>query len=149
MNIFSLFSSPSNLAAALCRVNGQEVPCPDVTVYAPIFIFVVFVIVLMVASLWRIFTKAHQPGWASLIPIYNTVVLLQIIKKPIWWIFLLFIPFVNLIILLLVYVELSRVFGKGVGYTLGLIFLPVIFYPLLAFGDAQYQSDEVVPTMTV
>lgn len=99
------------------------------------------IIVLMIAANWKIYTKAGQPGWASIIPIYNIVVLLQIVKKPIWWIILMLIPFVNFVIAILLIHNLSKVFGKGVGFTLGLFFLPFIFYPILGFGDAQYEDS--------
>ena len=101
--------------------------------------------------MWKIFSKAGQPGWAAIIPVYNMVVLLQIVKKPIWWILLLIIPFVNIIIGLIVLYRLARVFGKGIGFTLGLIFLSIIFYPILAFGKSTYmggvQSTPVAPTI--
>jgi len=92
-------------------------------------------------SMWKIFTKAGQPGWAAIIPIYNIVVLLQVVKKPVWWILLMLIPLVNFIILILVFVELAKVFGKGAGFGVGLILLGFIFMPMLAFGDAQYQGE--------
>jgi len=91
--------------------------------------------------MWKIFTKAGQPGWAAIIPIYNIVVLLQVVKKPVWWILLMLIPLVNFIILILVFVELAKVFGKGAGFGVGLILLGFIFMPMLAFGDAQYQAE--------
>ncbi|HCQ30731.1 MAG TPA: signal peptidase I [Flavobacteriales bacterium] len=96
------------------------------------------VIILMIASMWKIFTKAGQPGWASIIPIYNIIVLLKIVNRPVWWIILLLIPIVNFITMIIVLNDLSKSFGKGVGFTIGLILLPIIFYPLLAFGDAEY-----------
>jgi len=91
--------------------------------------------VLMVASMWKVFTKAGEPGWASIVPIYNIIVLLKIAGKPIWWFFILwlFIP------LIFVAISLARNFGKGVGFAIGLLVLPFIFYPVLAFGDAKYQ----------
>ena len=98
------------------------------------------VVVLVIASMWKVFTKAGKPGWAAIVPIYNTIVLLEIVGKPTWWIILLLIPFVNIIVLLIVINELSKSFGRGVGTTLGLIFLGFIFWPILAFGSAQYQG---------
>ena len=97
--------------------------------------------VLMIASLWKVFSKAGQPGWASIVPIYNAYVLLKIAGKPGWWLLLFFIPFVNLVIAILAVVGLAKNFGKGGGYVIGLILLPIIFYPMLAFGDAQYQGE--------
>lgn len=96
------------------------------------------VVVLMIASMWRIFTKAGKPGWASIIPIYNAFVLLQIAGKPGWWLVLFFIPIANLVVGILALLGLCQNFGKGGGFVAGLIFLPFIFYPILAFGDAVY-----------
>lgn len=94
--------------------------------------------VLMVASAWKIYDKAGEPGWAAIVPIYNAVVLLKIVGRPIWWLILLFIPLVGIIISLLLVVDLAKSFGQGIGYALGLLFLPFIFWPMLAFGDARY-----------
>lgn len=95
-------------------------------------------VVLVIASLWVIFTKAGQPGWASLIPVYNLYVMLQIVGKPAWWLFLFLIPVINLIPSILLNFDLARSFRKGPGFALGLIFLPMIFLPILAFSDATY-----------
>lgn len=95
-------------------------------------------VVLMIASLWRIFTKAGKPGWAAIVPIYNAVVLLQVAGKPVWWIILFFIPIANIVVGILTLAGLARNFGKGAGYVVGMIFLPFIFYPMLAFGNARY-----------
>lgn len=95
----------------------------------------------MVASQWKIFSKAGQPGWACLVPIYNIFVLLKIVGKPGWWFVLLLIPIVNFIILILMQVELAKAFGKDGGFAAGLILLPFVFLPMLAFGDAQYVKN--------
>ncbi len=98
------------------------------------------VIVLMVASMWKIFDKAGQPGWAALIPIYNIIVLLEIVGRPVWWFILMLIPVVGFIIGILVVVDLAKSFGQSVGFGIGFLFLPFIFAPLLAFGDASYRG---------
>ena len=98
------------------------------------------IVVLMIASMWKVFAKAGQPGWAAIIPIYNVIVLLQIAKRPIWWIILLLIPLVNLIIAFVVLFDVSKNFGKGIGMALLLFFLGIIGWPVLAFGDARYQG---------
>ena len=104
-----------------------------------VFLFIWLVlIVLIIASMWKVFTKAGKPGWASLIPIYNLYVLNEIGGKPGWWLLLYFIPVVNIVISILVLVGVAQNFGKGAGFAIGLIFLPMIFYPILAFSDAQY-----------
>ena len=96
------------------------------------------VMVLLLAGMWKVFTKAGKPGWAAIIPIYNIIVLLQIVGKPIWWIILMFIPFVNFIVIILVMVALAKSFGKGVGYGIGLTLLGFIFIPMLGFDDSKY-----------
>ena len=103
-------------------------------------IIVIFlaIIVLMIASIWTIFSKAGKPGWASIVPIYNLIVLLEIVGKPWWWLLLMLIPIVNIVILIIVWHNLSLSFGKGGGFTVGLILLGIIFLPILAFGDAKY-----------
>jgi membrane protease YdiL (CAAX protease family) len=98
------------------------------------------ILIVVIVSMWVIFTKAKKPGWASIIPIYNLIILLEIVKKPWWWVILFLIPLVNIVILIIVYHKLSESFGQGVGFTIGLILLPFIFMPLLAFGNYQYKS---------
>ena len=97
-------------------------------------------IVLVIAGLWKIFVKAGEPGWAAIIPIYNLVVILKIVGRPVWWIVLFLIPFVNLIMAFIVAFDTAKVFGKGAGFALGMIFLAPIFYPVLGFGSAKYQG---------
>lgn len=43
---------------------------------------------------------------------------------------------------IIVSIRIANAFGKGAGFAVGLIFLPFIFFPILAFGDAEYQFDE-------
>jgi len=105
-----------------------------------IFLYFVYfaVLALMIVSNWLVFTKAGRPGWAAIIPIYNTYILLKVAGKPGWWLIGLFVPLVDLIIWILIYDGLAKNFGHGVGFTVGLIFLPFIFLPILAFGRAEY-----------
>jgi len=96
------------------------------------------IVILMIASMWTIFTKAGQPGWAAIIPIYNIIVLLKIVGKPTWWIILFLIPVANIVFLVWTYNMLSKSFGKTEGFTVGLLLLGFVFFPILAFGDAKY-----------
>jgi len=98
----------------------------------------VAVILLMIVSMWKIFTKAGKPGWACIIPIYNIIVLLEIVGKPWWWLLLMLIPFVNFVIMIWMLNLLSKSFGHDVGFTLGLIFLGFIFLPVLGLGESKY-----------
>jgi ABC-type Na+ efflux pump permease subunit len=103
------------------------------------FVFVYLVIlVLMVVSFWKIFEKAGKPGWAAIVPIYNLIVFLEIVNKPVWWLVLILIPIVNIVILIMLTHRLSLSFGQGVGFTILLIFVGIIGYPVLAFGDYKY-----------
>jgi len=95
-------------------------------------------VVLFIASAWKVFAKAGQPGWAAIIPIYNIVVLLQIVGRPVWWLILLLIPIVNFVIAILVYIDLAKSFGQGTGFAIGLLLLAPIFWPILGFGGARY-----------
>lgn len=105
-----------------------------------VFIFLVYlvIVVFLMASMWKIFVKAGKPGWACLIPIYNMIVMLEIAGKPLWWIILFIIPIVNLVVIIMVLVAFAKSFGKDVGFAIGMILLGVVFYPILAFGDAKY-----------
>ena len=97
-------------------------------------------IIFFIAVGWKIFTKAGKPGWAAIIPIYNIIVFLEIINRPIWWILLTLIPFVNFVVAIIMAMDLAKSFGKGTGFGIGLIFLSPIFSAILAFGSAQYQG---------
>ena len=106
--------------------------------------------VLFIAGLWKTFTKAGEPGWAAIIPIYNLWVFVRIAGRP-WWFFILcLIPLISIVAIVLPF-DIAKMFGKGMGYGLGLLFLPFIFYPMLGFGDAQYggrpepRGFEVIP----
>jgi hypothetical protein len=102
---------------------------------------------ISIVSMWKIFTKAGQPGWACLIPIYNLYIMCKVAQKPGWWLLLMFVPFVNFIFLVLLSVGMARSFGKGAGFGLGILFLGFIFLPILAFGDARYQGATFSPLM--
>jgi len=100
------------------------------------------VIVFFIASMWKVFTKAGQPGWAAIVPIYNLVVLCQIAGKPVWYVLLMLIPIVNIVVAVMVWHGVSTNFGHGVGFTLGLVFLGAIFIPILAWGDSKYLGPD-------
>lgn len=99
------------------------------------------IVVFMILAVWKVFTKAGKPGWACIVPIYNIIIMLEIAKKPTWWIILFIIPVVNFVIMIMLTHAISKSFGKDVGFTLGMIFLPIIFFPILGFGSATYIAD--------
>jgi Family of unknown function (DUF5684) len=95
-------------------------------------------IVVIIAGVWKVFVKAGKPGWAALVPIYNIIVMLEIVGRPLWWFVLLLIPIVGIVIAFIISIDMAKSFGKGTGYGIGLALLGPIFYPMLGFGDAKY-----------
>ena len=110
-----------------------------------VFIIQLAVIILTLAGVWCVFTKAGKPGWAALIPFYNFFVMLEIAGKPGWWLVLILIPIVNIVIGIITLAALAAKFSKGAGFVVGLILLPFVFYPILGFGDAKYQATTPPP----
>jgi uncharacterized protein DUF5684 len=111
--------------------------------FGVVFGVVMFAVaVVMIASMWKVFVKAGQPGWAAIVPIFNIITLLKITGKPLWWIVMFCIPFANFVVMILLVVSLAKCFGKSTGFGLGLIFLGPVFFPMLGFGDARYQGPE-------
>lgn len=106
---------------------------------------IVLISILVIVGFWKIFEKAGKPGalaLTALIPIVGGFIflyfVLEIIDRPWWWLLLLLIPFVNLVILVVIQIDLAKSFGKGVPFAIGLIFLGFIFVPILGFGSATY-----------
>ncbi len=105
------------------------------------FLFMIAFVVVMIMSMWKVFEKAGQPGWAALVPIYNMYILTcEVAKLEIMWFILSLIPLVNIVAAFVIYIEVAKKFGQGAGFGIGLIFLGFIFMPMLAFGDYRYQG---------
>ena len=117
---------------------AQETEYQPPQVSPVVWVIDVVLTVLMIAAFWKIFAKAGQPGWAAIIPIFNWIVWCKVAGRPLWWIVLLIICFPVVYIILCI--DTAKVFGKGGGFAVGLIFLPFIFFPVLGFGSAQYQG---------
>jgi hypothetical protein len=105
---------------------------------AGLFVPLLALLVLYIAAYWRVFEKAGQPGWAAIIPIYNSYIMIKIAGRPGWWLLLFFIPIVNFFLLLIISIDVAKNFGKTVGFGFGLWILSFIFYPILGFGSAVY-----------
>jgi hypothetical protein len=102
-------------------------------------LIILALIVLMFAAMWRIFKKAGHPGWACLIPIYNTLVLLDIAEMSGLWLLALFVPYLNILVAIVMTVRIALAFRKNALFGFGLVLLPFLFYPLLAFtGDERH-----------
>lgn len=97
------------------------------------------VAVIFVIGLWKVFVKAGRPGWAAIVPFYNTYTLLKIAGRPGWWLILYFIPIVNFVVALVVALDIAKVFGRSAVFgVLGLWLFSIIGYLMLGFGSSQY-----------
>jgi hypothetical protein len=101
-------------------------------------ILMIVIAIFMIAAQWKVFTKAGQPGWACIIPIYNIYIMTKIAGKPGIWTLWCLIPIVNLVFIIWLYNMISKSFGKDEGFTAGLILLGLIFWPILGFGSSKY-----------
>ncbi len=127
---------------------------PDRVPYEPspvVTIVYLAILVLTLVGLWKTFTKAGLPGWGVIVPFYNLYLFVKLAGRPGWWLILLFIPLLNVVIDIVLSIDIARKFGRGAGFGIGLFFLPFIFFPVLAFGDAQYEQagPPVLPTRPV
>ena len=118
-------------------MNGESAGYP-----VGLIVLELALIVMVFAGLWKLFAKAGKPGWAAIVPIYNTCMMIDIAGKPIWWILLMFIPVVNIVVSVIVTIGLAKNFGRGTGTVIGLIFLPMIFLLILGYGSAEYNRVE-------
>jgi uncharacterized protein DUF5684 len=108
------------------------------------------VVVFMIAAMWKVFSKAGKPGWAAIIPIYNTYVLCKVAGRPGWWTVLFFIPLVDIVISIIVALDVAKAFGKGGAFGFFLLWLlPIIGYPILGYGGATYQGGRPVEQQPV
>lgn len=99
---------------------------------------ILIVAVITIVGKWKVYEKAGKPGWAAIIPVYTWIVMLEIVGKPVWWVILFFIPCVNIVFIIWTLNLMSKSFGQSEGFTIGLILLSFIFWPILGFGSYQY-----------
>lgn len=128
-------SPPPPPDAAACAACGTCGGFGFLGLLAP-FVLLLALAVVVAISHWRVFTKAGEPGWAAFVPIYNVMVLARIGGEPEWFGLLMLLPCINIYFWFVVQLKLAERFGMGAGFGLGLVFLPMIFYPILAFGSA-------------
>ncbi len=98
--------------------------------------------VFFIFCMWKIFEKAGEEGWKCLIPVYNTYIMFKIATGNGWKMLFMLIPFFNFVYSIMFMFKLAKVFGKGTGFGFGLLFLPYVFIPILALGDAEYEGVE-------
>jgi len=112
---------------------------------AVIWVIALLLIALMIVAMWILFKKAGKPGWAAVVPFYDQYTLYEITWGNGWRFLMLLIPIYNIVLAILTYIRLAKAFGKDEGYAVGLVFLPQVFVPMLAFGSAAYHG---VPGVT-
>lgn len=96
--------------------------------------------VFNIICMWKLFTKAGKKGWASLVPVYNIIVMLEIAELPMWYLALFLVPFANVYAMFKIYIEIAHKFGKSTGFGIGMVFLGIVFIPMLAFGKVEYKG---------
>jgi hypothetical protein len=108
------------------------------------------VVVLQVAGFWKTLEKGGETGAMSLlllVPCLSPVAYLPFTRltgREWWWVLLMYIPIVNLVVLIILSIDIAKAYGKGAGFGVGLWLLPFIFYPILGFGSARYEGRSLV-----
>ncbi|MCF7561049.1 signal peptidase I [Sabulilitoribacter multivorans] len=110
------------------------------------FIFLLIIQAIHGLGTWKLYIKAGRQAWEAFIPVYNGVVLMKIINRPWWWIIIMFLPIVNLIMLIVVWVETARSFGKNTYLDTFLAVVTLGFYNfyLNYVADVTYVKDRDV-----
>ena len=121
--------------------------------------------VFQIIAYWKMFTKAGEPGWKSIIPFYSQYIMYKLTWKTSWfWItlivavvygvftslnqnfpdnmlytvLLLISAIIALVITIISYHKISKAYGHGAGYTVGMLFLWPIFVLILGYGKSKY-----------
>ena len=107
------------------------------------FIFFLVLQIVHYVGTWKLYEKAGRKSWEAAIPIYNAIILMKIINRPTWWVILLFLPIVNLIMFIVVWVETLRSFGKNTAKDtiLGVVTLGFYIYYINYFENVEYKRD--------
>lgn len=107
--------------------------------FIAVILFVSFVIaVLLIASYWKLFVKANEPGWKAIVPFYNVYTICKLVFSSGWVFLLSFVPMVNIVFAVVLAVRTAKAYGKGSGFAVGMLFFPYLFYPILAFSSSTY-----------
>lgn len=148
MSVFTYVAQYTNDLYYTTSTSSSDV---SAAALLPILLFSLALSVFLIVCLWKVYQKAGKPGWASIVPVYNTWVMFEIVGYPGWWALLSFIPLVNIfpaVMMLVAYFKLAKLFGKSDGFAVCTILFPVITLPILAFGKAQFQNAAPVAGST-
>ena len=111
-------------------------------IIASCWVLSIALMILLIVAKWKIYEKAGEEGWKSIIPFYSDYILYKIVWGNGWLFLLLCIPFVNVAINILCMMKLAKAFGQSGAFAVGLIFLPNIFLLILGFGDYTYLGPQ-------
>ncbi len=113
-------------------------------------LFFLIIQVIHFLGAWKLYLKADRKAWEALIPIYNAIVLMKVIKRPTWWVILLFIPIINLLMFPVIWVETARSFGKysTVDSFIAVLSLGFYNYYLNYLSKAEYVQDRSLKSRT-
>ncbi len=138
LNNYTTTSSRSSYGSSSELSPGESAAVMGGMVFVWLIYFAVFIV--MAISLGKLFAKAHKPSWAAIVPIYNTMVQLEIAGRPTWWLLLLlFVPFLNLWVSIVLMLDFAKSYGKSTNYGIFMAILPVVAFPMLAFSkDTKY-----------
>ena len=106
------------------------------------WLWISLVSILILVCYWKLYEKAHEPGWAAIVPFYSSYVMFKVAFGNGWMFLLLLVPIANIVFLIMLPFKLAKAFGKSSGFGVGLWLLPIVFYPLLAFGKDEYIGVE-------
>ncbi len=137
------YSDPSYFTTVLDENNTANISTPTIILLSALWLALV---VLMVVVLWKVYKKTGRPGWAAIVPVYNSWVLFEIVGYPGWWALLSFVPLVNFfpaVMILVAYYKLAKLFGKSTGFAVCNVIFPIVTMPILAFGKATFQGAPV------
>jgi hypothetical protein len=113
-------------------------------------IFYLLIVVVFIVGMWKVFTKAGQPGWAAIVPIYNAYILTQIAGRPGWWVVLMLVPLVNFVIYIMLAIDIAKSFGQGAAFgVILLVLLGGIGYLVLGFGNYRYHGPAALTAAAV
>jgi hypothetical protein len=130
----------ATVSALLLQYNGGGAAAKGLLAMGGMMMFVFLAVtVVFLIGMWKVFTKAGQPGWAVIIPFYNIYILLKIAGRPGWWLLLFLIPLVNIVISFVVAIDIAKAFGQSTVFGVILLFLLCgVGYLVLGFGDYRY-----------
>lgn len=101
--------------------------------------FWLILLVLQLVAMWKLFEKAEEAGWKSIIPFLNVYTLFRIAGRNGWGFLLMFIPLVNIVVAIMISIDLAKHYGKSTAFgIIGLFFFSTIGYLILGLGDSKY-----------